>query len=121
MLRKVFGYRYSEPPPRLVVFFGPTQIAELTTEGSQFVFQYLPGFKTVNLSPLPGFTDVTKVYRSPRLWPFFQERIPDPRRPEIRDLMRREGLAGASELELLARLGARTITDPFEFRLVKAA
>ena len=35
--------------------------------------------------------------------------------------MKREGLAGASELELLARLGARTITDPFEFRLFRAA
>lgn len=121
MLKKFFGYSFSEPPPRLGVFFGPTEIAELTIEDGQYVFRYLPGFKSVNLSPLPGFTDVAKVYRSPQLWPFFRERIPDPRRPEIHELMQREGLTDASELELLGRLGARAITDPFEFRLLKVA
>jgi hypothetical protein len=72
-------------------------------------------------APIPGFPDLKKEYRSGRLWPFFAERIPDQRRPEIQEVILREGLTSATTLQLLASLGAHSVTDPFELRLSQAA
>jgi HipA-like protein len=123
MLRRIkkLGFSFSEPPPRLAVLLSGVEVAELTIEGTVYVFRYLPAFQDFNLAPIPGFPDLNKEYRSGRLWPFFAERIPDQRRPEIQEVIEREGLKTATTLQLLASLGAHSITDPFELRLSQAA
>jgi hypothetical protein len=90
-------------------------VAELTQRklGGEFVFKYLPSFKELRLSPIPGFPEFEKEYVSSELWPYFLERIPDKRRPEIKALIEQRGLQNASELRLLAELGSMSITDPF--------
>jgi hypothetical protein len=68
------------------------------------------------VQPLVGFSDRSRTYRSPRLFPLFDERILDPRRPD-----RPQWLAwlGVDELhdhpmELLARSGGRRVGDLVE-------
>lgn len=120
MLKKIktLGFSFTEPPPRLAILLSGVEVAELIIDRAEYVFRYLPAFSSFNLAPIPGFPDMHKQYRSGRLWPFFAERIPDQRRPEIQEVMQREGLKTASVLKLLATLGAHSITDPFELRLV---
>ncbi len=107
---------FSTPPPRLAVMFKETQIAELRRDQGKYVFRYLPEFDQTGLAPIPSFPDKTKVYRSPELWQFFRERIPDLRRPEIRAWLEQHSMLQADELQLLELLGARSVTDPFEIR-----
>ncbi len=77
-------------------------------------FQYSPEFrKQTELTPLVAFPDIDKQYESASLWPFFMSRIPGTSQPEIRDLIRAEGLDEHSDVDLLRRFGSRTISNPF--------
>jgi HipA-like protein len=77
-------------------------------------FKYSPEFrKQSELTPLVAFPDVSREYKSASLWPFFMSRIPGTSQPEIRELIRAEGLNEHSDVDLLRRFGARTISNPF--------
>lgn len=110
--------KFSEPPPTLTVSFSDTDVAELMQrkKDGEFVFKYLPTFQQLGLAPLPGFPELRREYVSKTLWPYFLERIPDRRRPEIKSLIDARGLQDASELRLLAELGSMSVTDPFKIR-----
>jgi hypothetical protein len=114
--------KYAAPPPSLQVFFGNQQVAELKKWEGRYWFRYLRAFKELSLSPIPGFPDVDRKepYESQQLFAFFRERIPDLTRPEIQELMKKLDLGGHDELKLLAELSKRSVTDPFELRLVSA-
>jgi HipA-like protein len=113
--------RYSAPPPTLQVLFEGEPVAELSKgREDRFVFHYLPAFKAKKLAPLPGFQDVDRMYESADLFPFFAERIPDLRRPEIREWIKTQNLDDANKLELLGALSRHSVTDSFELR-IKAA
>jgi HipA-like protein len=120
---KMFGTRFSSPPPKLHVLFQGTDVAELTKQRDRYVFKYLEAFQRIGLAPFPGFPDVTpsKEYVSIDLPRFFAERIPDVRRPEIRELIRRQQVPEHDELALLSALGRLSVTDPFELVLQSAA
>jgi len=72
------------------------------------------------LAPLPGLPYSEDVLVSRELWPFFLERIPDVRRPEIQAWMKQHKLSEYDDIRLLTELGAHSATDPFEIRLVAA-
>ncbi len=116
---RFFSYRYNEPPPTVEVLYTDTPVAELTLNDGLFTFRYLPAFRRFGLAPIPGFptTAPEKKYMKQELWPFFSQRIPDRRRPEIRMVMEQLGLVDANELRLLAELGAHSVTDPYTLRL----
>jgi HipA-like protein len=109
------------PPPTLQILFQGTLVAELRKNrvpgGSEYSFKYLPAFKRLNLADLPGLPYREEVQTKSELWPFFAERIPDIRRPEIREWMKLNKLSEWDDIALLAVLGAHSITDPYEIRL----
>ena len=125
MLSKAWKLRYKEPPPTLVVLFHREPIAELEQTASglpyKYVFRYLPAFEKFNLRPFPGLSFTREDQQFIELPTYFEERLPDLRRPDIHDYMEHEGLSPDSKLRLLALLGSHSITDPFEFRLKTAA
>ena len=117
-----WGMMYKTPPPTLQVLFDDAPVAELKKgRGGRYVFCYLESFKAKKLAPLPGLPDVEKVYEEEELFPFFAERIPDMRRPEIKEWVKQQGLDGNDKLALLGALSRRSVTDSFELRLNKAA
>jgi HipA-like protein len=118
----MFRTRYSSPPPKLHVLYRGTDVAELARQKGHYVFRYLEAFRRLGLASFPGLPDVSpsKEYRSTELPRFFAERIPDVRRPEIRELIRREQIPEHDELALLAALGRMSVTDPFELVLQAA-
>jgi HipA-like protein len=120
--KKMFRTGYSSPPPKLHVFFHGTDVAELTRQRDRYVFKYSEAFQRLGLAPFPGLPDVspTKEYCSAELPRFFAERIPDVRRPEIREWIRREKIQEDDALALLAALGRISVTDPFELILQAA-
>ena len=113
--------RYGGPPPTVQVLFEGEPVAELKSLRGKYLFRYLPGFRFKGLASLPGFPDLEKEYESVELFPFFEERIPDLRRPEIKESVRTKGLNEQDRLGLLCALGRRSVTDSYELRFKSAA
>ena len=119
----MFTSRFQKgPPPTLQILFRGTLVAELSKKKKQngqpvYTFKYLPAFKQEKLAALPGLSFSDSPLESSELWPYFAERIPDARRPEIQVLMKTLKLSEYDDIRLLAALGAHSITDPFEIRL----
>jgi hypothetical protein len=118
---KPWKYSYKTPPPTLEVLYQGEAVAQLQKFPQGYVFRYLPAFRRQRLSPFPGLAIDKGDLPFEELPVFFQERLPDMRRPEIRELIRTYGIRQDSTLELLARLGTHAITDPFELRLALVA
>lgn len=97
------------------------QVGVLTQESGEFVFRYSDEFRARNdLPALPAFPEKDEEYRSDHLWPIFEMRLPPTDRPDVERVIRERHLQSADKLQLLAELGRRTITTPFEFELQKA-
>jgi hypothetical protein len=116
-----WNFRYKEPPPTLVVLYQEKPIAELEEKKDGFMFRYLPAFAEMKLSSFPGLPTGKGELFFYSLPTYFEERLPDVKRPEIREWLRLHNASEYSKLRLLAELGTHTITDPFEFRLKAAA
>jgi len=114
-------YKYKTPPPTLLVLYRSERVAELRKFPEGYVFRYLPAFREMNLSPFPGLSVDKGDLPFEDLPAFFQERLPDMRRPEIRERIQELRISPDNVLQLLATLGSHAITDPFEFRLEAAA
>jgi len=105
---------YKSPPPTLLVSYADHHVAELKKVKGKYLFRYLEAFKALNLSPLPGLPQVDGESVHDELPLFFKERLPDPRRPEINDWLRKNPSVDPNDdLYLLAVLGTRSITDSF--------
>jgi HipA-like protein len=113
--------RFKTPPPTLLVLLDSIAIAELKQVKSKYLFSYLPAFTDFKLATFPGLPFGQESQEFADLPPFFSERLPDLRRPEIRDWMRQHGVSEDDKLQLLANLGAHAVTDPFELRLQRVA
>jgi len=115
---KLTSIFHKGPPPTLQILFQGEQIAELTKISgggkTRYCFKYLPAFERLKLAPLPGLPLSLAPLESGELWPFFAERIPDARRPEIQAWMKLKGLTPRDDIRLLAELGSHSVTDPFE-------
>lgn len=113
--------KYSSPPPTVQLLFESVPVAELSyIPQGKYRFHYLKTFSEKQLIPLAGFPDLGKVYESADLFPFFEERIPDIRRPEVREWIRQQGISESDKLALLDAVGRKGITDSFEMRLTAA-
>jgi HipA-like protein len=120
-LEKLLRLRYSAPPPIVQVLFDGTVVAELGLLEGKYFFRYLDAFREKGLVPLAGLPDTGKPLESTDLFPFFEERIPDTRRPEIREMIRQKGLSDDDKLALLGALSRRAVTDSYELQFTHAA
>lgn len=81
---------------------------------SGYRFQYLANIEAVapGLHPFVGFPDFARVYTSARLWPFFDLRVMDRKRPDFPEYVRWLGLTtNASTLDILSRSGGEQKGD----------
>jgi hypothetical protein len=97
------------------------EIGKLWSENGKYYFRYDDNFKTTNLRPLTGFEKLDEVYESPRLFPYFEVRIPDLNREDMAELVRAKHLdTNSSPLRKLAVFGQKTINDPYILTLEPA-
>jgi hypothetical protein len=82
-------------------------VAVLDDLGAQYRFQYLDGVEDVDgFRPFVGFPAFNAVYTSKRLWPFFELRVMDRKRPDFAEYASWLGLtSAASTLDILSRSG----------------
>jgi hypothetical protein len=111
---------HKSPPPTLFVSYQHKPVAELKKEGGKFFFRYLEPFFSLDLAPLPGLAPNRQLVSFAELPAFFKERLPDLRRPEIRQYIREHSIDEYDELQMLSCLGAHSITDSFELKLQAA-
>lgn len=97
-------------------------IGTLSNEVGEFVFRYADSYiANEEASALSAFPDKKKEYRSKRLWPFFEVRIPSVNRQDIKRLMQDKNIDGGNALKLLGELAKRSITTPYELEFVENA
>lgn len=108
------------PPPTLQILYRGVVVAELSKEKVKgqnvYTFRYFRQFRDLSLAPLPGISYSEEPQTSAELWPFFKERIPDLRRPEIVAWMRVKKLSESDDIRMLAEMSKYSATDPFEIR-----
>ncbi|WP_422140028.1 HIRAN domain-containing protein [Endozoicomonas sp. ALC020] len=88
-------------------------VGKLTRNGDHYQFQYTRGAGySERFTPFTGMEDLTKVYRSERLFPLFANRLLSERRPEYKLLLSWLGLEGQNcPLLILAKTGGTKSTD----------
>jgi hypothetical protein len=104
-----FAVAWRNRPLRLI-----SPVAVLDHSASGYRFQYLPSVRTdvEGFRPFIGFRDLDRVYESSRLWPFFDLRVMDPKRPDFPEYVRQLGLPpDASRLDILSRSGGEQKGD----------
>lgn len=95
------------------------KVAKLYKENETFYFKYIlenvrdaqkNGFEL-----LVAFPQINATYENPHLFAVFGARLPDKRRPEIKEILSTYGMTEYDEFELLKRSGAKLPTDNYEF------
>lgn len=92
-------------------------VGQLVKSG-QYEFRYAKEVQAAlndGFTPLLCFPDVQKVYTDRKLFPVFASRLPDKRRKDIQDILKKYDLEQYDEYLLLKRSGARLPIDNFEF------
>ena len=92
-------------------------VGQLVKNG-QYEFRYAKEVQAAlndGFTPLLCFPDVQKVYTDRKLFPVFASRLPDKRRKDIQDILKKYDLEQYDEYLLLKRSGARLPIDNFEF------
>lgn len=94
------------------------KIAELARINNQYQFKYIDDLSQVQnkgFNPLFEFSDLNTTYKSPYLFSTFATRLPDEKRIDIDDILRKYGMWQYDAFELLAKSGGRTPGDTLEF------
>ena len=95
------------------------KVAELYKENGKYYFKYIlenvkkaqeKGFEL-----LIAFPQINATYENPELFAVFSSRLPEPTRPEIKEILKTYGMTEYDEFELLKRSGAKLPTDNYEF------
>ena len=95
------------------------KVAELYKIDNAFYFKYIikivkeaekNGFKL-----LIAFPKINALYDNPKLFATFVARLPEPTRPEIKEILETYGMTEYDAFELLKRSGAKLPTDNYEF------
>lgn len=95
------------------------KVAELYKIDNAFYFKYIiknvkeaekNGFKL-----LIAFPKINALYDNPKLFATFAARLPEPTRPEIKEILETYGMTEYDAFELLKRSGAKLPTDNYEF------
>lgn len=93
---------------------GALEIGTLEFKDGLWIFQYSEAFRNQNkYSRLIGFSDLSKVYRSEVLWPFFKIRIPGLKQPMVQEVLKAENISQSDEASLLRRFGRKNISNPY--------
>lgn len=96
-------------------------VGRLGKDGPVYVFRYADEFlKRRDVPTLPDFPVADKVYRSADLWPFFMARLPAHQRPDVQEVLKSEGIEPDNTIEVLGKLGRRSISSPYELELAHA-
>ena len=94
-------------------------VGYLELQNREWLFLYSDEFKHQDhIAPLPDYPDVNKVYENDELWPFFLIRIPSLKQPKVQNIISKENIDPSSQVELLKRFGAKSISNPFELTYV---
>ena len=64
---------------------------------------------------LVAFPQINALYDNPKLFANFAARLPEPTRPEIKEILATYGMTEYDDFELLKRSGAKLPTDDYEF------
>jgi hypothetical protein len=91
-----------------------TPVGVLDHWAGEYRFQYLDGVgdSVEGFRPFIGFPDLNHVYESDRLWPFFDLRVMDRKRPDYPQYVRWLGLTvEASRVDILSRSGGERKGD----------
>ena len=95
------------------------KVATLYKENGKFYFKYiLENVKEAQkhgFSLLVAFPNIESIYENSQLFASFGARLPDKRRPEIKEILSTYGMEEYDEFELLKRSGAKLPTDNYEF------
>lgn len=95
------------------------KVATLYKENETFYFKYIlenvkeaqkNGFKL-----LIAFPQINALYDNPKLFATFAARLPEPTRPEIKEILETYGMKEYDAFELLKRSGAKLPNDHYEF------
>jgi hypothetical protein len=88
-------------------------VLDVNLDSSTFRFQYVESIESVyGFRPFIGFPHLNRIYESDRLWPFFDLRVMDPKRPDYPQYVRWLGLpADASRVDILSRSGGEQKGD----------
>lgn len=95
------------------------KVAQLYKENDKYYFKYIlenlkeaqkHGFKL-----LVAFPQINALYDNPKLFANFAARLPEPTRPEIKEILETYGMTEYDAFELLKRSGAKLPTDNYEF------
>jgi hypothetical protein len=92
-------------------------VATLEAAPELYVFAYTTEARLVpSFRPFPAFPDLHRTYESARLFPFFENRVMSPRRPDFDGYLTALGLTrvDGTPLELLARSAGRRATDTIQ-------
>ena len=94
----------------------PLPTGLLASSPAGYTFAYVRGFATdPDQRALLGFSDRTRVYRSPTLFPFFQQRVMDADRPDRAEYLHWLGLPeDATDWQVLSRGGGTRKGDRYE-------
>ncbi|KAA6330370.1 hypothetical protein EZS27_020914 [termite gut metagenome] len=97
-----------------VLLYGNIIVGTLTYSENRWNFEYSNEFKIqTEIIPLVNFPQKEKVYDSEKLWPFFASRV-----PSSSQLMMTDDAEKTDLVELLKKYGRRTITNPFELKML---
>jgi hypothetical protein len=91
-----------------------TSVGVLDRRAGGYRFQYLEGVgdSVEGFRPFIGFPDFNRMYESTRLWPFFDLRVMDRKRPDFAQYVGWLGLTvEASRLDILSRSGGERKGD----------
>lgn len=93
---------------------GSLEIGTLDFKDGLWIFQYSEAFRNQSkYSRLVGFSDLSRVYRSDVLWPFFKIRIPGLKQPMVQEVIKAENINQNDEASLLKRFGRKNISNPY--------
>ncbi len=92
-------------------------VGELSKNG---LFEFMYGFEVKEAEKdgfklLVGFSDIQAVYKNNILFPVFSSRLPDKKRKNIQDILKKYGLEEFDDYKLLKRSGAKLPIDNLEF------
>lgn len=92
-------------------------VGQLVKNG-QYEFRYAENLQDAvddGFTPLLCFPDIKKVYVDKKLFPVFASRLPDRKRRDIQDILKKYNLQEYDEYSILKKSGARLPIDNFEF------
>lgn len=90
----------------------------LSYSNGKYIFNYVSDYKKLEemgFVPIMPFLDFEAEYVSNKLFPAFSCRLPDPKRKDINDILKKYNLTKYDSFELLSRSEGRSPSDKLEF------